>query len=595
MEEIKGTSASNYERNKGIKSLSENVFRISEGNEITLEIIGGIARIVYHGKEFVSETVAQASPKKMSEAFQISVREANKLKMDLLSRIKEKDIKVYYEQTRILDLKEAIEGLRYRDIVNFLSKLPSGSLKDALMEDALIDMKKMRMGDKADLLVNHLIQRDIFNFVSLDMNPNRIYVEDYGIIREADGFINMITKLYLGELATRHTINEVKDSLFLPSEKVSSKQLNPARYFVFENGILDLQEFRFVNPRDIRNREGERYYFTEGSDVYVSPEFIDKVRRGEIELEYFRKGQFLPLIEPFYYEDGKPTIYYQILLDVIGSLPSPISLRLLGFVVGPPGTGKTLFFNTIKSAMGKTCLPVSLTQLSEDMFTRAEILNCRVIISSEEITTEKAKKINVDLLKKIVGGDILSERPIYGRLMEREENPIKMLVGANRIPRFKIFEPAVISRVRLIRTSNPLPPEKSDPSLVSRTDEWKAEFTELMLWNLRRLQLNNYHITDIDPVLKYRLLIEYSNPLKNFVDECLLRDPNGWEYGSDLVQVYNDYAKEKGEKEVLGRNEFYRYLEEFFHSDYRHNEKIFLGVRIRDEWRKRRIGVSSIL
>ncbi|TDA37613.1 MAG: hypothetical protein DSO07_12405 [Thermoproteota archaeon] len=578
---------------KAIGSRSdEAVFTIQEGSDLKVEI-GRAVRINYHNREFIAETLAQASPRKMAKDLGISIKEANKLRIYLLKRLEREDRARFMQQIRIFDLKEALDGLGFDDSVEFLSIFPSGSLIGLLVSSGISFSERMRVGEKAEALAKYMMERGLFRFISLDMDPDRLYVDDNGILREAKGLVNMIARLHLGGLSTREVVNELRDRIFLTSEKVKSNQLNPMRYLALENGILDLQEFRFVSPDDVRDKDGRRHYFTKVLDAYVDPEFIDKVRNGEIELDYFRKGEFLPSIERFYLEeDGKAGINFLMLQDMMGSILAPVSMRLISFIVGPPRTGKTLLLNSVKGALGDLCLSTSLNQLMEDMFTRAEILGSRVIVSSEEISE---KKVDVDELKKIVGGDVLAERPIYSTLRQQEENPIKIIVAGNRLPRFSKLDEGSLDRIRIIRTNNPLSPDEADPSLVSKVKEWKNEVIQFMLWNMRRIQLLNYRIADIDPLEKYQLITILSNPLKDYVDTCLARDPNGREYAKDLYEAYLEYAREKGVREIVGRNKFYDYLSDFFTSGYYHKDKVFLGVRIREEWISGRAGSPSSL
>jgi hypothetical protein len=580
------------DQDKGIQEGYKGIFTIQEGSNLRVEI-ERYARIIYNNRELITETIAQASPRKMAQELGISIKEANRLKIDLLKRLEREDRARYEQQMRIFELREALDGLSFDDIVEFLSIFPPGAFLGLLTSSGISFSDRMRVGEKAQVLANYMMDRKLFRFISLDMDPDRLYVEDKGILRDARGLINMITRLHLGGLSTREVVNEVRDRIFLSSEKAKSNQLNPIRYLVLENGILDLGEFRFVNPDDVRDKEGRRYYFTKILDAYVDPEFIEKVRKGEIELDYFRNGEFLPSIERFYYEDdGKSGINFLMLQDLIGSILAPVSMRLMGFIIGPPRTGKTLLLNSIKGALGDLCLSVSLNQLMEDMFTRAEILGSRVIVSSEEISE---KRTDVDTLKKIVGGDVIAERPIYSTLREQMDNPIKIIVAGNRLPRFNKLDEALLDRIRIIRTYNPLSPEEVDPMLISRIREWRDEVIQFMLWNLRRIQVLNYRITDMDPLEKYQLVTVLSNPLKEYVETCLIEDQNGRELGKDLYEAYLEYCRRKGEKEVMGRNKFYEHLSEFFPSSYQHGtQRIFLKVRIRDEWRFQEAGPSSL-
>jgi hypothetical protein len=70
----------------------------------------------------------------------------------------------------------------------------------------------------------------------------------------------MLRKL-LGVYATNEVVNEAYSRFFSSSKPISEDQLNPVRYLAVGNGIIDLEEFRFSDPKG--------HYFTSWLDVDV--------------------------------------------------------------------------------------------------------------------------------------------------------------------------------------------------------------------------------------------------------------------------------------------------------------------------------------
>jgi hypothetical protein len=568
------------QEDRGLKE-NINIFVIQEG-EIRVEIERSTKFIRGNGREYVSETIAMASPEKMAEALGLSIREANKLKMDLLSRLKNEDPIRYEQQRKIWDLKQALEGLSLREAWIFLSMYRDGDFIHLLFPESYDSLRKMRVGEKAQVVADYLLNKEIIELVNIDMDPDTLFVADRGILRDPKGIIRMLAGRLIGGLCTRQVINEIADRCFTRSRTISWDQLDPIRYIAFDDRIFDLHDFRFVSHREMKDHQGRPLYLTRTLDISIDPEFIDKVRNGEIELDYFEKGDFFPAIMRFYLdENGEKGKDWLMIHDVLGSILAPASMKLIAIIWGPPNTGKTVLIKSIKDALGPYALYLHTTQISEDMFSRAELFGKRVVLSSEEM---REGRIDTDLLKSISGGDPLSARPIYSKLREQSDNPIKVIMAGNRIRKFSSIDEGLFNRIRIIRTYNPLSDDEVDRDILGKTKLWRKEVLELLLWELRRLQLLNYVITDIDPLEKYQRLTKAQNPLSDFVETCLIQDPNGRELAKDLYEIYLEYTRKKGIKEVIGRNKFYDYLSDFFSSAYIHKEKVFLGVRIRDDW-----------
>jgi len=536
--------------------------------------IGRAVVVSLGDRKVIAETVAQISPKEMAEKLGISVKEAENLKIDLLERLKH-DRNLFSSQSRVFDWKKALEGLRADEKLKVLSYFPEGGRDAEVIERAQEEgiikdsIEKMRASERAH--VAYLILRDygIFEFVSIRGRKEDLYATDGHLLLDARSAVERMVRKLLGVYATNEVVNEAYSRFFSSSKPISEDQLNPVRYLAVGNGIIDLEEFRFSDPKG--------YYFTSWLDVDVDPEFLERLRRKEIEVNYFRKGEFLPLFERFYTENGEVTKDYVTLLDVLGSILRPRSLRLMAIIVGEPATGKTTLSRALQLALGDLCAPVRTIDLSRDPFSLERLLGARVVVSSEEVTDEV---IDADMIKTIVGGDPISVNRKHRPRIDLRKNVLKVIVFANRVPQFSQVDQGFLERVRIIRTRNPLEEEEREPIRDEYLEKMKKEVIEFLLWCSFRLKEKGDIIEDMDPVEKFRMITRMSNPLRPFIDTALIVDREAEEKGTDLYEAYLEWASRRAVK-VLGRDKFYEYLQREFPAIQRHHALWFLGCRIR--------------
>jgi putative DNA primase/helicase len=227
---------------------------------------------------------------------------------------------------------------------------------------------------------------------------------------------------------------------------------------------------------------------------------------------------------------------------------------------GEGANGKTTFLNAVRYAMGAYAsnLPFSAFELQA----RSTIPNDIATIPGRRfitaIETAESAQLNEARIKALTGGD-----PVTARLLHREfftfKPTGKFWLAFNHRPQVEDDSHGFWRRVHLIPFTQQFDPN-SEPGLE---EQLKAESPGILAWAVRgclEWQATGLNApTDVkDATEAYR---NASDPIRDFLaDRCIL-DPNGYVSLAILWLEYLDWAIQNGEKRRLTRDQFTRRLE----------------------------------
>jgi len=426
------------------------------------------------------------------------------------------------------------------------------------------DAKKLSVGQRAEILTGIILSRFRFvkvNFSGKSTGKYELYALDGNMLRDAENVIDTCVNSMAGYLASKNLISEVESRVMSKARHISSDKINPPEYLPVKNGIISLRYFEFVPQCD--------YYFTYRVPIEVDPEFLRMLREGKITEDYFSNSVVYKVRRHYDQEN------WEYLLDVLGSILAPIPLRLMAFIVGPQATGKTLLAEAVKACLGQGIASPSLKDLQQDPFALQSAIGARAIITSETVYAIK----EVEVLKRLVGGDTLSINRKHKPRIELSNNTLKIICFSNKLPPIDIKDDALLDRISIVQAEDPIPEEERDSTLLakvkSKEERWKTfEFLLYCAWELKQ---RDYRLRRLDQENILKLVDEASNPIAWFFEyvaedlEVRTKRTVMWSYYVEICR--------KREVEPVSRNKFYVLMGRRYPVVKVRGEYYFKGVR----------------
>ena len=496
-------------------------------------------------------------------------------------------LKLKFELKRLADtlkgvsiLPEALHAiwpsLTLEEKIDALSTLGGGLAIDLIINKAIAKgwlepgkgPEKLRVGERAQLIWEVIKESGFFEFVKTRRGEEfEVYLADGNRLMSIDGVIEMLCRVYAGHLATNTVIREVKGWALTQSKFIPPEKINPPQYLPLRNGILNLEHFELTRFADA--------YFTYTIPARVEGSFLKALRSGGVDEGWFEDNPLVRAIRRFYDEEN-----WERLKDVLGSILAPFSMRLLAFIVGPENTGKSTLAEALRAALGPACASVPLRDIDRDPFALEPLLHARV-----NITVEKpdASLRNIELLKRLVGGDTLSINRKHRPRIELRHNVLKIISFMNDLPRFERLDSALLDRIIVIYTENPLSEEEKDPSIKEALVSERDRVLEFILWCAWKLREKGWRPRKQDKDELRELLERARFPLSAWIEECCIEDDMLREKREVLYSNYVAWAREGNVDRVLSRRAFYALM-----------RTKYPEVKIGGEWYFKGIGLRRV-
>lgn len=278
-----------------------------------------------------------------------------------------------------------------------------------------------------------------------------------------------------------------------------------------------------------------------------------------IQIPVFYDPKFdAPAIRKFLTEILKPEDI-DVILELFGyCLVRALSIQKAFLFVGEGANGKSTLIELLRAFIGKnTCSSVSLQELEEDKFKKAELFGKLANLSSD-IPSKGLHHIGT--FKMLTGGDKITAERKFGHPFQFT-NFAKLVFSANRPP--KIYNEDTLAlwrRFIIIDFPNTFPDNMTDKHLLDKmtTEAELAGLLNLALSGLQRILANDtfsYHKTIEDVAERYTVL---SDPVLSFVNEQCELDSNATIDKQTLYDAFAQYCQDREistiSKESFGRN-----------------------------------------
>jgi len=360
------------------------------------------------------------------------------------------------------------------------------------------------------------------------------YLKDRGVWEKIHkDYVDSYVVDFLNGEATPYKVGSittlVQDLDLIPS----SRDFNERKHLInVKNGMYDIWEKKLL-PHD------PDHYSTIQLNVKYDPDA--------------KAPQWLSFLEQVF--DGDPDVI-ALAQEFMGYtlIPDTRFEKALIFV-GDGANGKSTLVKVWEELIGhENVSSVTLTNLKE-IFHRVT-LHGKLINIAAEISSATAEQS--DYFKRIVSGYTIDaahkNRPVFNF------KPYARLVFAmNDMPRVKDSSPGFYRRLIVVPFKKRFEGKNADRALGEKL---LSELDGIFLWALEGL----YRLFENDGFTEPRsvkeMLNQYqlqNNPVRAFVDECCMLDPEAVITKADLYQAYRSYAIDSG-YERIASNVFFRDL-----------------------------------
>lgn len=213
---------------------------------------------------------------------------------------------------------------------------------------------------------------------------------------------------------------------------------------------------------------------------------------------------------------------------------------------GPTGTGKSTFISAIKAALGSELTSGLNPDMVEGKVSHSAEYGFDMIRGARLVTTSelsRGSRMADAFLKRLVGGEAVQARPIYGRPYEYVPS-CKLMISTNYVPRTS--DPAVHRRLRLLPfTHQPKEVDRQLRSLFATSADTQRAILAWCVEGAKRWVREGLGELDVlrEELDRFRAV---SDPVLPFLEECTERteDPTRWVSAQFLYAAYQAWGAE---------------------------------------------------
>jgi P4 family phage/plasmid primase-like protien len=337
--------------------------------------------------------------------------------------------------------------------------------------------------------------------------------------------------------ATKRTRARVESvaGLAQPWRSAPAATMDAANVLNLSNGTLELDTLEF---RD--HRQDDRLTY-----------FLDYAFDPDADCPRFRQflGEVLVLPESMQ-PDPEMAMLVQEFFGY--SLTNDTRHESMLWLAGEGANGKTVLITVLRSLLGPLATNVNFETLGQmGNYDLADLLGKRVALSTE--AGSRRGTIAEDMIKKLVSGETIKARPIYGFPFEYRST-VKLVWAMNDKPTVTDTSKAFWRRLALVPFYRSFDGDPNkDPFLI---DKLLAERSGILNWaldGLSRLRILGRFTT---PRAVAAAVAEYkreANPVAQWLDECT--EAGGLTLASTVYTSYADWARGNG-RQVLNSTNF---------------------------------------
>ena len=260
--------------------------------------------------------------------------------------------------------------------------------------------------------------------------------------------------------------------------------------------------------------------------------------------------------------------------------------------LGEGANGKSLVLHVLEALIGKDHVAnVSPQDLENNRFAVSQLFGKLVNIYPDlpSFALQSTGK-----LKALVSGDSLTIEEKFKKGFSFR-NRAKFFFSANVLPKVSDNTRAFYRRIVIINFPKTFDENTADPTLPEKLTSEK-ELSGILNWaleGLKRLMQNGFRFSYNKSVEEIEeLYTRASDPVKAFLEEETVEDPNAWIVKQDLYQAYVDYVKQHKLSSPLSQTTFFRNLLKYkkLATEQKtvkgERKRVFVGIRLKTEYEK---------
>lgn len=219
----------------------------------------------------------------------------------------------------------------------------------------------------------------------------------------------------------------------------------------------------------------------------------------------------------------------------------------LFFCYGTGANGKSVLIETIAGMLGdyqKTAPIETFTASSSDRHP-TELAGLRGARLVSAVETEEGRRWAESRIKQLTGGDRIAARFMRQDFFEYDPQ-FKLIIAGNHKPGLRSVDEAIRRRFNLIPFTVTIPAAERDLALKNKLrEEWPAILAwaveGCLMWQKQGLGPPKVVLAATDAYLASE------DTVAAWIEECCVRDPDGWESQGDLYASYKAWAEKAGE------------------------------------------------
>jgi putative DNA primase/helicase len=315
-----------------------------------------------------------------------------------------------------------------------------------------------------------------------------------------------------------------------PGISIQSGQLDRDPYLLnVQNGTIDLRTGE-LRPHDMED------YITRVCSVKYDPEATS------------------PVFDKFFHEiTSKDPDLRGYLKRACGYMATgDISEQCVFFYVGNGANGKSILMNQMAYVLKPYVVKADKTTLmngfrnsggaSPDL---VKLQSARIVFATE---LDKKQKFDEGLLKDMTGGEKITCRPLYGDYLEFYPQ-FKLNLSGNSRPQIVGTDDGIWRRLHMSHFAYKVPVETRDKRLGKKLEAEASGFLNWIIGGCLEWQKEGLE----PPDCVKQAVVEYqreSSPFLAWQEDRCQEDENGRESAKDLLEDFNRWADENGEKEA---------------------------------------------
>lgn len=359
-----------------------------------------------------------------------------------------------------------------------------GNLNNDVLPELLKQFKPIDFRESAGLSGSEKITRRVYVIITIDEIISKATSNNWGLCVK-DGFTYLFNGCYWVPVNTA----DLKQFLADAALHLGVPQLE-AKYHQFKDELYR----QFISTANMPTPTRAT-----GKTLINLRNGTFEITDNEQRLRKFNRADFLKYQLPFEYDPDATCPMFdrylkqvlpdescqQVLSEYVGYIfTTGLKLEKAAILYGTGANGKSVFFDIISALIGPDNIcsysMQSLTNNNNGCYQRAELANKLL-----NYTTEESSKIDTNIFKKLVSGEAVDARHIYGKPFIISEYS-KLMFNCNELPRDTEQTNAFFRRLIIIPFTQTIAEKDQDPDLAAKII--KNELSGVFNWMLRGLQ-----------------------------------------------------------------------------------------------------------